>query len=189
MGNEKEQANKDSKKSSNKSLKALIIVDMLNDFVKDGAPLKAPEIETIIEPIKREINRAHREEYPVIYICDSHDSDDKEFKLYPPHAIAGTKGADVIDQLKPERKDLIVRKKTFSSFYKTELDKILKQEQIKEIIITGCVANICVYFTAFEAVVRGLKVSVVLDSIIGLDRKDYDTAVEQMKKVLKVNLI
>jgi len=189
MDNEKEETKKSIKRSSNKNLKALIIVDMLNDFVRDEAPLKAPDIETIIEPIKREIKRAHSEEYPVIYICDSHDSDDREFKLYPPHAVIGTKGADVIDELKPESKDLIVWKKTLSSFYKTELDKLLSEKKIEEIIITGCVANICIYFVAFEAVVRGLKVSVILDAIIGLDKKDYDTAVEQMKKVLKVNLI
>jgi len=188
MDNAKEETKKGIKRSSNKNSKALIIVDMLNDFVREEAPLKVPEIETVIEPIKREIRKAHIENYPVIYICDSHDSDDREFKLYPPHAVTGTKGADVIGELKPASNDLVIKKKTLSSFYNTDLDKVLSEKKIEEVIITGCVANICVYFTAFEAVVRGLKVSVVLDAIMGLDKKDYDISVEQMKKVLKVNL-
>ena len=154
--------------------KALIIIDMLNDFVRDGAPLKAPKIKSIIEPIKQEIKKAHNEGYPVIYICDSHDSNEKEFKLYPPHAITGTTGSEIIDELKPQNKDIIVHKKTLSSFYKTGLEKILKKLGTEEIVLTGCIANICIQYTAFEAVVRGYRVNVVLDAIIGLNKEDYD---------------
>jgi len=193
VGNIKECSKESLKKSSNEGLnvstKALIIVDMLNDFVQEGAPLKVPEIESIIGPIKREIRKAHIENYPVIYICDSHDCDDREFKLYPPHAVENTNGSEIIDELKPEIKDLVIKKKTLSSFYNTGLEKALKEKQVEEIILTGCVANICIYFAAFEAVIRGLRVSVVLDAIMGLNRRDYDIAVEQMKKVLKINLI
>ncbi|MBN1298065.1 MAG: cysteine hydrolase [Actinobacteria bacterium] len=175
----------DSKKSS----KALFIVDMLNDFVRDGAPLKVAGIEKIIEPIKIEIKKARKLKYPVIYICDSHDKNDIEFKLYPPHAIKGTHGADIIDELRPQSKDTIIHKKTLSSFYKTGLEKIMREKKIAEIILTGCIANICIQYTAFETVIRGFQVNILLNGIIALSKVDYDTALDQMQKVLKVKLI
>ena len=76
--------------------KALLIINMLNDFVLDGAPLKVPKIEYIIGPIKREMEKARSEGYAVIYLCDSHDKDDREFEIFPPHAIRNTEGSKII---------------------------------------------------------------------------------------------
>ncbi len=168
--------------------KALLIIDMINDFVLDGAPLKVPGIEKIIEPIKMQIKKAREEKYPVVYICDSHDENDKEFKLYPPHAIKDTKGAEIIDQLKPQIQDKIIYKKTFSGFYKTELEDFLLENNIKRLIITGCVANICVLYTVSDAVLRGFDVVVIKDAIIGLNSLDYEFAIRQMREVLKVEI-
>ena len=78
---------------------ALIIIDMLNDFVLDDAPLKVPGIEGIIPPIRREIENAHLQLNTVIYVCDSHAREDREFALYPPHAISGSNGAIIVDPL------------------------------------------------------------------------------------------
>ncbi|MBC7333977.1 MAG: cysteine hydrolase [Actinobacteria bacterium] len=169
--------------------KALLIIDMLNDFVKDGAPLKVPGIETIIGPIKKEIKKARDEGYPIIYICDSHDKDDKEFELFPPHAVKGTEGAKIIEELKPEGSDIIIRKNTFSGFFKTELDEVLKKLSVNKLIVTGCVTNICVLYTVSDAVLRGYKVDVVKNGVTGLTEKEHKFALEQMKNVLKVNVV
>ncbi|MEA2016283.1 MAG: isochorismatase family cysteine hydrolase [Actinomycetota bacterium] len=169
--------------------KALLIIDMLNDFVSDGAPLKVPDIKKIINPIKREIEKARSEGSQVIYLCDNHQKDDKEFKLFPPHAVKGTEGARIIDDLKPEGNDIIVRKNTFSGFFNTNLDEILKKLSVERLIVTGDVINICVLYTVAGAVMRGYKVDVVKDAVIALNKKDYKFALEQMKNVLKVNIV
>ncbi len=168
---------------------ALVIVDMLNDFVLDGAPLKVPGIERIIPSIRREIEKAHRQLDTIIYICDSHDREDKEFALYPPHAISGSEGAMIVDHLKPLDKDIIVQKKTLSGFYMTGLEEILKKNSIKNLYITGCVVNICVFLIAAEAVSRGFGVSIIKDAVAGFDEKEYDFSLEQLNKYFKVNLI
>ncbi len=169
--------------------KALLIIDMLNDFVSQDAPLKVPQIENIIEPIKREIKKARDENYKVIYICDWHDENDKEFLLYPKHAVLGTFGAEIIEELKPEKEDKIIHKKTFSGFYKTELEEFLKKEEIKTLLITGCVANICILYTVSDAVLREFKVIVIKDAIIAMNQEDYYFALKQMKNVLKVEIV
>jgi nicotinamidase/pyrazinamidase len=169
--------------------KALIIIDMLNDFVEDEAPLKVPGVKKIVGPIKKEIDRARQDNYPVIYLCDCHEENDREFKLFPPHAVKGTRGASIVDELRPEGTDLLVRKSSFSGFFNTDLEEILNKFSVKKIIVTGTATNICVLYTVADAVMRGYKVDIVKDAVIGLNKKDHKFALKQMQDILKANII
>jgi nicotinamidase/pyrazinamidase len=168
---------------------ALLIIDMLNDFVLEGAPLRAEGAKGIIVPIREEIEKAKTSQSPVIYLSDRHEEDDIEFRLYPRHAVKNTEGEKVIEELRPQGNDIIVRKYSLSGFYNTVLEKILKKLFIKKLLLTGIYTNICVQYTAFEAVIRGYEAAVVKRATIGTTKKEYNQALEHMKKVLKVNVI
>ncbi|MEW6162862.1 MAG: isochorismatase family cysteine hydrolase [Nitrospirota bacterium] len=170
---------------------ALLIIDMLNDFVLKDAPLEVPETRKVIPNIKREIKKARAEGTPIIYICDTHAPDDKEFSKFgwPPHAVKGTRGAEVVDELKPQEGDIVVEKTTYSGFYNTNLDETLKRLEIDSLRLTGCVTHICVMFTASDAVLRDYKVTVVGDSVAGLSKEDHDAALRIMKNVLGVRIM
>jgi nicotinamidase-related amidase len=169
---------------------ALLIIDMLNDFVLEGAPLEVPETRKIVPNIKRDIVEARVAGHPIIYICDTHEPDDKEFSMFgwPPHAIKGTNGAEIVDELKPQQGDLVIEKTTYSGFYNTNLDETLKQIGVDSLKLTGCVTHICVMFTASDAVLRGYKVTVVENSVAGLSKEDHDAAIRIMKNVLGVKI-
>jgi nicotinamidase/pyrazinamidase len=169
--------------------KALLVIDMLNDFVLEGAPLKIPHVEKIIEPVKRETEKARNEGYPVIYLCDSHNKNDREFKMFPPHAVKNTEGSKIIEELKPQGTDIILRKSTFSAFFGTDLDKVLKRLNIKKLIFTGVATSICVLYTVVDALMRDYGVYIVEDAVIGLNPEDHRFALKQMERVLKVNII
>lgn len=170
---------------------ALLIIDMLNDFVLEGAPLEVPETRNIIPNIKREIQKARSEGNPIIYLCDTHLPDDREFSKFgwPPHAVKGTKGAEVVNELKPEKGDFIIEKTTYSGFYKTKLDETLKKLGVDSLRLTGCVTHICVMFTASDAVLREYNVTVVEDSVAGLSKNDHDAAIRIMRNVLGVKIV
>lgn len=165
---------------------ALVILDMLNDFVLPGSPLEVPETRKVIPAIKREIQRARQKGNPVIYICDTHAPGDKEFSKFgwPAHAVKGTKGSHVVDELKPEAGDVIVEKTTYSGFYQTKLDDILRNLGVGSLRLTGTVTHICVLFTASDAVVRDYAVTVVEDGVAGIEREDHLAALRIMKNVL-----
>ncbi len=169
--------------------KALLIIDMLNDFVAEGAPLQVPGIRKIVGPIKREMENARMSQCPVIYICDSHDPDDQEFNMFAPHAVKNTYGAKVIDELRPQGSDIIVKKPTLSSFYKTNLGHVLDKMSINHLVIVGCVTNICIFITAIEGKIRGYQVDVVKDAVAGLNDQDHHFALKQMKTVFHANII
>lgn len=165
---------------------ALLVIDMLNDFVLEGAPLEVPETRKVLPVIKTEIEKARSEGKPVIYICDSHDPDDMEFKRFgwPPHAVKGTEGAKVVKELEPQRGDTIIEKTTYSGFYNTKLDETLKSLGIQSLRLTGCVTHICVMFTASDATLRGYDVTVVKDGVAGLSKEDHEAALRIMKNVM-----
>jgi len=172
--------------------KALLVIDMLNDFSRKEGALFVPENERIIPEISKWIKKFREKGDYIIFICDNHIVDDKEFSKWPPHAISGTWGAEIVEELKPELdsgKEFIVKKTTYSSFYKTELEELLKKLNVYELYLTGCVINICVYFAAMEAVLRGFKVFVIKDAVAAIDEKDKDYVFKDMKNVLGVDLL
>jgi nicotinamidase-related amidase len=171
--------------------RALLVIDMLNDFVKEGAPLEVPSARNVIPAIKREIETSHTQNSPVIYICDSHKPDDIEFSRFgwPPHAVKGTEGAKIIQEITPSRDDIVVEKTTYSGFYNTGLEEILKELGVKTVRLTGCVTHICILFTASDAVLRGYNVEVLREGVAGISREDHEAALRIMKDVLGARIV
>ena len=89
---------------------ALVVIDMLNDFVLSGAPLEVPENRSIIPALQQRLAKARAEQTPVIFVSDAHAADDLEFERmgWPPHAVAGTPGAQIIDELRPQPSEHVV---------------------------------------------------------------------------------
>ncbi|MEA1913541.1 MAG: isochorismatase family cysteine hydrolase [candidate division WOR-3 bacterium] len=166
--------------------RALVIIDMLNDFIHRDGALYINGGEEIIDSIREEKERAKKNGIPIIYICDFHRKNDPEFKIWPPHCVQGTKGAEIIDELKPDKDDIVVKKNTYSGFYKTDLEKILEARKIENLILTGVATNICVLYTAADARMRGYAVEVLKEGVEGLTSQDKKWALTQMKKVLQV---
>ncbi len=168
--------------------KAVLVVDMLNDFTLDDAPLKVDENRKIIPNIKSLLESERKNGTPIIYVCDAHDENDREFEIWPKHCIKGTKGAEVVEELKPQKEDFIVEKKTYDGFYNTNLNELLKSLDVKKLIITGCVSNICILHTASSAVLRGYEVEIPLNCISSLDERSRECAIDHFKNVLNIKL-
>jgi len=167
---------------------ALLVLDMLNDFVEEGAPLEVPSARQILSPIKKRLKGARERRIPVIYVCDAHRDEDEEFNHWPRHAVSGTRGAEVVEELKPEKADFVVKKRRYSGFLGTDLELLLKELKIEKVCITGILTNICVFFTAAEAAMRNYKVVVYADCVAALSEEAHHFALTQLKEVLKIRV-
>lgn len=165
--------------------RVLLVIDMLNDFVQPGAPLEVPGARRITSHIKKQIDQAHRQKDPVIYLCDAHAPNDAEFRVWPRHAVKGSKGAEVIRELIPQDQDIIIKKTTYSGFHGTKLDLLLKKIEPKKIIATGVCTEICVLYTVVDALMRGYEVEVPQNCVAGLSKEGHKFALKQMTAVLK----
>lgn len=177
--------------SDAKGRKALVVIDMLNDFVRPGAPLEVPAARDIVPALRRRIAKARKDGELVVYVCDAHRKNDPEFSRmgWPPHAVEGTPGSAVVSALSPAPGDAMVEKRTYSGFHKSSLDAVLRRNGVRELTLSGCVTNICVLYTAADAAMRGYDVTVDEAFVAGLSRKTHDFALEQMGQVLGVRVV
>ncbi len=138
--------------------KAVIVIDMLNDFVT-GA-LANPAGEAITPSIAALLDHAREQSWLVVFANDAHLPGDYEEKVWGPHALAGTPGAAVVPDLNPQDGDYVLPKRFYSSFYETGLESLLHQNGVTEVILTGQHTNICVRHTASDAFNNNFKISV-----------------------------
>jgi len=172
--------------------KAVIIIDMLNDFVTGD--LKCKRAECIIPKLKKLIEAARKHNIPVIYSNDAHYPQDVEVVTkWGKHAIKGTKGAEVIPELKPTAKDYIVEKRTYSSFYETGLDSLLRSlyngEGVKTMILGGLHTNICVRHSAADAFFRGYKIIIAKDGVEAFSQEDHEQGLKYLEYVYNAKLM
>ena len=172
--------------------KAVIIIDMLNDFVTGD--LRCERADRIIPNLKKLIEAARKHKVPVIYSNDAHFPEDAEIvQKWGKHAIKGTKGAEVIPQLKPMEKDYIVEKRTYSGFYETGLDLLLRSlyrgEGVKTVILAGLHTHMCVRHTAADAFFRGYKIIIAKDGVEAFTQEDHEQGLKYLEYVYNAKLM
>jgi len=170
--------------------RALLVVDMINDFATPGGALYCgPSMPRIIPVIKTEIARARAAGEPVVYLTDNHLPGDAEFQMFPPHALAGTKGAAIIPELAPAKDDVVIAKRRYSGFFGTDLDITLRERGIDALRLVGNCTNICVLYTAADARNLGYAVEVVRDAVTSFDEEAHHDALRELEKTLGAKII
>ena len=168
---------------------AVLVVDMLRGFLEEGYPLYlGAESRRIIPHILKILDNELSQGSKIIFLCDNHDPDDLEFKMFPPHCIAGTAEAEVIPELTKYEGE-IIPKKRYSGFFNTKLDEILSKIKPGKIIICGVLTNICVMHTTADARNRDYEVEIPMDCVASPDEAAHRFALEHMDKVLGVKLV
>ncbi len=170
-------------------MRALLVIDMLNDFILPAGRLCIGESGTGIIPfIKEEVRQSRLRGEPVIFICDDHRPDDTEFLMFPPHCIAGSEGAAVIEEIKPHKDEIVIKKRRYSGFFATELDLVLREHGVSELVLVGVCTNICVLYTAADARNLGYKVTVPTAGVASFDAEAHEFALKEMKNTLGIQI-
>jgi nicotinamidase-related amidase len=166
----------------------VLVLDMLRCFLEPGMILYVGDrargiIPKIQNLLAKEIGRGSK----VFFIADHHDPNDLEFKMFPPHCIAGTPEAELIPEL-TEYPGELIPKKRYSAFYNTELEPKLEQLQPEKLIICGVLTNICVLHTTADARNRDYQVEIPVDCVASPDEQEHRFALEHMEKILGARL-
>ena len=167
-------------------MKALLIVDMIHDFV-DGK-YGSEEAKSIVPRIKDAIEK-FRDGGIIVYLCDSHSKEDPELQLWGQHAMEGTWGAEIVEEIAPSKGDFVIKKRTYDGFLFTPLENILRDNNVKDVYICGVATDICVKHTAFGAFARGFKVHILQDCCAGTSKDEHIRALEYMKKIYGAELM
>jgi nicotinamidase-related amidase len=162
-------------------MKALIIVDMLKDFV-DGK-LANPKAQAITPPLQRLLEHAREDGWVVVFSNDAHQPGDPELKIWGEHAMAGDPGAEVIDELEPHESEneIVSEKRGYGAFDGTGLDEQLRERGVDEVVVTGQHTHICVRHSSYGALIRGYEITIPRDAVCAFEGVDEDEALEYLK--------
>jgi nicotinamidase-related amidase len=160
-------------------MKALIVVDMLKDFV-DGK-LANPKAQRIIEPLERLLDYAREDGWVVVFSNDAHQPGDPELRVWGEHAMAGDPGAEVIEALAPREGDLVSPKRSYGAFDGTGLDEQLRERGVDEVVITGQHTHICVRHSSYGALIRGYEITIPEDAVCAFEGVSEQDALDYLQ--------
>ena len=170
----------------------IIVIDMLNDFVGEKAPLRCPGGETIVPNLQklfkwvRDRRAEGKDNVEIIHIQEAHRKNDADFRVRPVHAVKGTWGSDFIKELYPNEDEYIVQKRRHSVFAHTDLDLYLREEDIDTVVVTGVWTNVCVRSTASDALYNAYRVITLSDGCASKTEEMHDYGLNDLSIFTKV---
>jgi len=174
-----------------KNKDALIIVDVQNDFLPNGA-LPVPKSNEIIPVLNKYIKIFHEASLLIIASRDWHPPNHSSFKInggiWPVHCVAGTEGAKFPPELNLPDNAIIISKATspekdaYSALQETELPKLLKYNKISRCFVGGLATDYCVLNTVLDLINEGYEVYLLEDAIKAVDVNpgDGEKAIKKM---------
>ena len=169
---------------------ALIVIDMLNDFLDPGGSLYVgAQAREIIPFVAQKIAEFRARGRVVVFVGDAHAPDDPEFRTFPAHAVKGGWGAEIIPELTPAPGDYRVEKTRHSAFDDTNLDDLLQEEQVEEVHLVGVLTSICVKETVKDLFHRKLTGLVYSQGMADSDPEAHTAALKHMQRVLGAKVV
>lgn len=166
--------------------RAVIVVDMQKGFMApDGTLYCGDEARRIIEPVRERVERERDAGATVFFTQDTHEPDDAEFQMFPPHCVDGSGEEEIIDELADLAADAQrVKKRRYSAFFETDLAEQLVRLQPDEVVVMGDCTDICVLHTVAGLRNRDYKVEVPADCVASFDTEQHEWALGHMEKIL-----
>ena len=155
---------------------ALLIIDMLNEYLNPEGKIYCEAGREIIGNISLLKNHFKQNGNPVVYVNTSHiNGGDPETAKWGLHAMRGTWGAEVIPELQPDDSDYIVLKRTYDGFYNTELEITLRSMNVDTVVVCGIHTHVCVLCTSLGAFYRGFNVIALEDCMTTGYKPNHDS--------------
>jgi nicotinamidase/pyrazinamidase len=177
--------------SSHTTRRALIVVDVQNDFCPGGA-LAVERGDEVVAPLNQLVEEFLARGEPVYKTRDWHPATTKHFAAYggawPVHCVRNTKGAEFHPQLSDDPRVEVVSKgmgdeDTYSAFDGTHLAETLRGRGVEEVWVGGLATDYCVKQTVLDALREGFRVRALADAMraVNLRPGDEDRALEEMR--------
>lgn len=173
-----------------RSSTVLLILDMVSRFDFPDGRATAAAAHRIAPSIARLKDRVRSAGFQVVYVNDNPGRWRSDAPALVREATApGSRGAAVLDALRPTKNDYFILKPRHSAFFATPLATILESLEARRLILTGVSAHQCVLFTASDAHVRQFELVVPSDCIAAPSKDDTRLALRYFRKALGAAVI
>jgi nicotinamidase/pyrazinamidase len=178
-------------------------VDVQSDFMLPGGHLYVPGAEKLLPNIRRLTDAARQGRVFLVSHGCFHTPNDPEFKIFPPHCVKGTSGAELVPEALADRvarvpneaaaklpadlscyQQILLEKQTLNIFESQHADALVKQLGSRaEFVVFGVVTEYCVSFAVKGLLERGRRVAVVQDAIETLKREDGEKTMAELQNL------
>ena len=177
---------------SNHKKKALIVVDVQNDFCPGGS-LAVAHGDEVVAPLNKLIKEFLDRGEPVFKTRDWHPAKTKHFAAYggvwPVHCVQNTRGAEFHPDLIDDPRINIISKGIdesadgYSGFDGTQLAQLLREQDVEEVWVGGLATDYCVKHTVLDALHEGFRVKALADAMraVNVNPADGTKAIEEMR--------
>ncbi|GGU48347.1 isochorismatase family cysteine hydrolase [Streptomyces lavendofoliae] len=167
---------------------ALVVIDMINTYEHEDAELLLPSVREALPVMVDLLSRAREHGVPVIYVNDnfgewrSHHGEILRTALDGPYA-------ELVEPLQPDDSSLFVVKARHSVFYETPLAYLLAQLGVDHLVLCGQVTEQCVLYSALDAHIRHIEVTVPTDAVAHIHESLADAALEMMRRNMSARTV
>jgi nicotinamidase/pyrazinamidase len=178
-------------------------VDTQADFMLPAGKLYVPGAEKLLPNIRRLTDAARQGRVFLVSHGCFHAADDPEFKMFPPHCVKGTAGAELVPEALTDNvvrvpnddaatlprdlsacQQILLEKQTLDIFESRHADALVHRLGSRtEFIVFGVVTEYCVGFAAKGLLQRGRRVAVVRDAIETLKPEDGDKTIAELQRL------
>jgi nicotinamidase-related amidase len=171
------------KKQANET-PSLLIIDMVKDnFIESRNLPITPFARAAIDPLNKMVEVFRGQKWPIVFSTDAFHEDDFIFKgRMQPHSLAGTEGAEVVDDLDMQADDLWLPKPRFSAFFNTGLEKWLQEKGVGLCAVGGITTHVCVLTTVLDAICHGFKAVLLEDCSAAFPKQVHEHTLESYRR-------
>jgi nicotinamidase-related amidase len=167
---------------------ALVVIDMINTYDHEDADLLLPSVTRAVPAVVRLLERARGLRAPVIYVNDNFGQWRSHHGEILRTALSGDH-ADLVEPLRPDDDSLFVVKARHSIFYETPLAYLLNQLDVRHVVLCGQVTEQCILYSALDAHIRRLDVSVPRDAVAHIHEDLADAALRMMERNMGAQIV
>ena len=166
----------------------MIVVDMLNPYEHDDADRLTRSVERTIEPISKLVERAGESGAELIYVNDNHGDWNSSAEELAQRALDGRRPDLVEPILPPDGADFVIKAR-HTIFYMTPREYLLSQKEIGHLVLAGQVTEQCILYSALDAYVRHIDVSVPTDGVAHIHDDLAEAALKMMERNMRAELV
>jgi nicotinamidase-related amidase len=167
---------------------ALVVVDMLNRYEHEDAEPLTESVRDRLPAMQRLIDAARERDVLTVYVNDNYDDWTAHAASLSEHALAGPH-ADLVEPILPAEDVPFVIKARHSIFYETQVEYLLRQEDVGRVVLMGQVTEQCILYSALDAYVRHFDVAVAPDAVAHIHAELAEAALRLMELNMRAHLV
>jgi nicotinamidase-related amidase len=167
---------------------ALLVVDMLNTYDHEDAEPLVGSARAALPGMRRLLDAARERGVFTAYVNDHHGDWTAHRERLSEHALAGAH-PELVEPIVPADDLPFVIKARHSIFYGTQVEYMLRQEEVERIVLVGQVTEQCILYSALDAYVRHFDVAIPPDAVAHIHGDLADAALKMMETNMRAELV